>query len=433
MSAKTGEHTSEESYATKLGIAIVGTKKFLEMIQLYADTPRAVICGIGKPGIGKSQVAKQAARARNDGKGVPFMCLHVPQMSVEDFYIPTSATDSKEYYDKRIPRKFQALLEYCKETQTIRADEEARKVPKEKRQLRENPLLIIEEPNRANDKNVTKALFTIVEDRYIGDTKLPEEVQIVMLMNPSEGGNQVNEFEKDPAYRRRLLFVGVRMGYAEFIQHAANVKFHDNVVAFLQAQTKWVYDEAAQAVGKVYANPAAWETVSDICKTLDLQQRPLTGPFAVDSFSGKIGRAATEAFVSYMKDSSAVISGQDVLEEYKEKSKIRDRVLKMVHEGRNGVMIDLCQELATYLFDGKERDPKKFSKQLALFMNDLGQEQLVDFISYKLSTASENVDGGRAYLEKLSTLFSQEPEFQKAMGKYQEAMRKSELAKNMKA
>lgn len=412
MSAEKGHDSAlEENFATKLGIRLVGTAQFAAMIDQFASTPRVVICGVGKAGIGKSQIARQRAKDR----GAPSMILHVPQMSVDDFYIPTSGADSKEYYDKRIPRKFQDILEYCK-----RRD-------KGEKNTKGNPMIIIEEPNRANDKNVTKALFTIIEDRTIGDTRIPDDVQIVCLMNPSENGMLVNEFEKDPAYRRRLLFVGVRLAPGEFLGYAES-KFHTKVTEFLRAQTKWIYDDNACAVGKVYANPAAWETVSDICKQLDSSSKALTSKLAQDIIAGKVGTAATEAFMNYVKDADSVISAQDVLDNYKENSKVRDRVKKMTGEGRGGVLIDLCNEISTTLFDGKKRDPKKFSKQLALFMDDLPTELLVDFIKYKLKSAADQLDGGADTFRELSVIFSTEPSYQAAWRKYMTAVQKVENA-----
>jgi hypothetical protein len=413
MSAEKGHDSAlEENFATKLGIRLVGTKQFADMIDQFADTPRVVVCGVGKAGIGKSQIARQRATDR----GAPSMILHVPQMSVDDFYIPTSGVDSKEYYDKRIPRKFQDILEYCKRKEN--GDKTAKG----------NPMIIIEEPNRANDKNVTKALFTIIEDRTIGDTRIPDSVQIVCLMNPSENGMLVNEFEKDPAYRRRLLFVGVRLAPGEFLSYAEE-KFHEKTVEFLRAQTKWIYDDNACAVGKVYANPAAWETVSDICRKLEAVGRPLTSRIAQDVIAGKIGTAATEAFMNYLKDADSVISAQDVLDNYaKADEKLRGKVKKMTGEGRGGVLIDLCTEIATTLFDGKKRDAKKFSKHLALFMDDLPTELLVDFIKYKLKSAADQIDGGADTFRDLSVTFSTEPSFQNAWKKYMTAVRKVEEA-----
>jgi hypothetical protein len=262
----------------------------------------------------------------------------------------------------------------------------------------------------------------------IGDTKIPNYVQILCLMNPSGGGMLVNEFEKDPAYRRRLLMVGVRLAPGEFLNYA-ETNFHKKVVEFLRAQTKYIYDDAACAVGKVFANPAAWETVSDICKALELSGKSLTNRMASDSYAGKIGSSATNSFVTYLKDADSVISSVDVLKNYAEKSDVRKKVMKMVDEGKAGIMMELCNELSITLFDGKERDPKTFSKQLGKFMEDLSSETLVDFVKHKLKVAADSVDGGMDYLLKLNGVFSADPAFQSAYKRYQDAISKFETEK----
>lgn len=438
--SKTGENASalDESFTTKLGIPTVASERFMQLIEFCAHIPRAVIVGIGKPGIGKSQIVRQRARARNNGLGVPCGVMHIPQMSIEDFYIPTSASDTKRYYDKRIPRNFADVVEWVEKHKANKTWRDDMK-----------PILVIEEINRASDKNVTKACFTIIEDRMIGDTKIPDEVQIVALMNPAGGTMMVNEFEKDEAFRRRLLFVGITSAFGSFIQYARKgtksvdiptfkastefrktleTNFHPEVIKFLEAQTKWFYDDKMAAAGKVYANPASWETVSDICCMLQANNLPYTGQLAQAAIAGKVGMTATEAFMSYLKDNDSVIAAIDVLRDYRERSKIRERVLKQVENGKDGILTDLCAELATIMFDGSERKIKDYADQLALFMDDLPPERLMDFIKYKIANAADNYDGGRDYFKRLNVEMSTNSKFNSALKKYEMVRKKAEEA-----
>src|SRR5574343_1543841 len=99
-----------EAFTAKLDIHMVSTGTFRRLIDVYAGT-RVVLAAMGASGIGKTAIPRQATLAR--GPDVPYVDLHMPTMSIEDFHVPTKAEDTRHYYDRRIPRKFQQLFEYC--------------------------------------------------------------------------------------------------------------------------------------------------------------------------------------------------------------------------------------------------------------------------------------------------------------------------------
>jgi len=405
--------TEEQTFYEKMDIGLVTPGQFQAMIDDAADSPRVVLCGVGKPGVGKSQSVYQCGKRRS----APVIVLHIPQMSIEDFHIPTNPSDpgDRRFYDKRIPRKFQVLFEYL-------AQFKDGSVPVERR-----PIILVEEPNRAREKSVTTACFTLFEDRIIGDQRIPDEVQIVTLMNPGGGGASVNSFEKDTAARRRLSFVGVTYSYGEFMEHAIKNGFHEKVSEFLEAQPSMVYDDDAASAGKVFACPASWETVSSICKRYDAGKTPFSTARAEAMIASKLGMTTAKRFIDFVENKVSIITPKQILEQYKDKSRVRAQIKKQIEDGRTDALAEECKNLAIYLFRDK-RAPKSYGDELALFMADLPDDVLVAFISQYLAGESKASNENRTYFTKMNEDLAGNKMFNDAMRRQQETKRKMQEA-----
>ena len=305
----------EETFASKLGVEMVTPRVFEELIELNAGT-RNVVCAIGPSGIGKTAIPTQVAKRRNNGQGVPYVALHMPTATQEGFFIPTTAPDTKLYFDQRVPRLFQPLVEWAE-----KMDKKYKgKVPKDM-----CPILSIEELNRAVDKSVTRAAFVLIGDRMIGDIRLLDCIQIVVTMNPSGGGMNVNEFERDPAMRRRLLPIGVAYNYGDFMKHAIASEFHEHVIGHLGAQPSHGYDDQAALAGKAFACPATWETVSRLCVQFEEAKIPMNSSIGRAAIAGAVGSASATAFLDFVRDNTLVVTPDDVLNTYGLDSETRRR------------------------------------------------------------------------------------------------------------
>ncbi len=257
---------------------------------------------------------------------------------------------------------------------------------------------------------------------------IPDEIQIVATMNPSGGGMSVNEFERDPAFRRRLLFVGVTANFPEFFQYAKAAKFHKAVLDHLEAQPLWFYREEAARSGKVFPTPASWEKVSNLCKALEASKVDFTSQDARALFAGTIGNEATEAFIDYVGNNLVVITAAEVLKGYRETSVIRDRMRDLITHQRNDAITDLITNVAASIMNGSEREPKTFASQLALFMADLPAETMQAFIT-KLSTQAKDTDASD-YLNKINRQLQTDPQFSVARKRLGDAAaRTNEAAK----
>lgn len=407
----------EQTFTAKLDIHQVTPGVYADLINLCANAPRTAVCAIGWPGLGKTAIPKQVAKSRN----APYAAFMIPQMSVEDCHIPTFAPDTRTYYDRRITRKLQPLLEFVAQ---LRKDNGGQ-FPEGR-----NPILAIEEINRARHKAVTNAMFTLLEDRMLGDTYIDDAIQFVVTMNPSGGAMAVNEFERDPAARRRLLMVGVTASYSDFMSYVEKAKFHTQVREHLEAQPTWMYDEEGILSGKVYPCPASWETVSQICYTLDANDVALTTASARALIAGKIGSTAAEAFFEFCQDKTIVITPEEVLQGYFPNSTVRTRFKRYLEESRQDKIAMLMPGLAMKIFSNLKRKPEVYAKQLALIMDDMPEENVVQFLKTHLKGQADTVTGGREYFRLLSECMSREPCYKLSVERLQRTQKKAEAERD---
>jgi len=403
--------TAGESFTEKLDIHMVSTSTFRKLIESMAGS-RLVLAAMGASGIGKTAIPKQAAADRN----VPYVALHMPTMSIEDFHVPTKAEDTKHYYDRRIPRRFQPLFEYI-EAERLRHPDG--KIPKGR-----CPILAIEELNRTVDKHVSRATFTLLDDRVIGDMTLPDEVQIIVTMNPAGGGMSVNEFEKDPAMRRRLVIVGVAASYGDFMRFAKD-KFHVKVIEHLEAQPLLLYDLDAARAGKAFACPASWDTVSKLCAAFDDAGVPLTSSEARAAFAGAIGATSAEVFAEFIVDATIVITPEEVLGSYHTGSTVQDRFKKLLTDARQDKITALASNVAMQMFVNTKRKVESYASQLSNFMSDLPEENNIVFIR-EIFAQSKTVQDGTRYMQDLNRVLAQLPAYITAVSNMQVSQKKGE-------
>lgn len=402
-----------ESFAEKLDIRAVSPRTYADAIEASRLTPRVVVCGVGPSGVGKTAIPRQIASRRKS----PYVQFFTPQMPLEDTSIPYFPSDTKEYFDKRAPRKIAPVIEYVKKLRDKHGDD----IPDGMQ-----PIIAIEELNRARDKTVTQAMFTLIEDRYLGDLYIDEYIQLVVTMNPSGGQFAVNEFERDPACRRRLSMMAVVPSFGDFIRFATEAGFHEKVVTYLEAQPTWFYDYGAALASKQFCCPASWESVSSVLKALERLKMPFDSATAMAIISGKIGDSATVAFLDYIKDESIVIAPEQVLSGYQKDSEVRRQFREQYlavdggGEARNDKTGDLLQNVAVHVFLNLKREPKTFGPQLALFMDDLPEEKLKLFVRH-LTDQAKLGDEYRKYLLKFNTLLNSEKYFVNAAKRLQDA------------
>ncbi len=413
MSKPQSSYHVEETAATQLGIDTVTPRVLERMIGVIGDQ-NLVLSVMGQSGIGKTAIPKQIAQRR----GVPYAQVHMPTASPESFQLPTLPKDGSPYFDQKIPRTFEELLRYVKE--------ESSKHPKGKIPANRKAMLVIEELNRAPDKSTTRSAFVLIGDRMIGDVKIPDGIQIIATMNPSGQGFSVNEYEKDPAMRRRTMMVYLAADYSDFMAYAEAHDFHDEVVGYLRAHVGHFYDEAAAKSGRVFACPATWEAVSRTCYALAAAGESLSGAVARAAYAGIIGTGVTQNLLEYIKDRTTTVAPDDVLYRY---SGVRDRVKKLLKEDRLDRITDLVAGLAIRVVSlpEAERDPSKFVDSLALFLSDIPADVVVSFMAAGVDYA-ERVGGSTEtwWRTDINSALVGNPNYRKMVATYTQAAVKAE-------
>lgn len=263
-------------------------------------------------------------------------------------------------------------------------------------------LLVLDEWNRG-EKSVMNAAFTLMEDRLFGSHKLPDHVKIMACMNPSEGNYLVNEAEKDPAFRRRLCFIGVRTDAAIFLEYATGPgKFHPLVTGYIQASQNSLTDVNARESGKIYANPASWEKVSQTLQVLeksdvDFWKNETTLRYKL---GGHLGSGMAQQFIEWAKENTMLINPEDILNKYKA---VRSRVTQLVKQGRNDTLSEVSESVALTLLT-QELVPDKIAKNLGSFSQDLPEDMAMSFFQ-KLAKHAQTLSKPE-YFVKLSAALS---------------------------
>jgi hypothetical protein len=425
--APTPQTSPFDTYLTGLNCSRTSPRGFREALDLFALENRIVLCAVGMPGVGKSASVYQCAKDR----GCPFpvpgaedgssMVLHVPQIGVDDLYLPSvPEKGDPRYFERRIPQTFRKLFEYAeKHRDEILAGK------------RKPPILLIEEPNRAREKAVITAIFTIIEDRRIGDAILPQTVQIVLLMNPNVGGMAVHPFEKDSASRRRVTFVGVVPSMSEWLRHAGEAKYNKTVIDFVAARPKMFYDEQALLNGALYPCPASWQSVAQMVDRCEKEGVPVDGDLFLTMAAGKVGMTAAAAFVDFARNRTVHVVPGDILTKYREVSDVRSRVMQMVKDNRNDVLAELAHGVAAMAYAAAPADrpaPRTVASCLALFLHDIPVDVATQLMVRMTSDAKDALEG-QAYFKVLSSEMSKEQRYQEVMKRMAEARRREQAEK----
>lgn len=443
-----------EAFYTKLGISCVGIGSAMKVIDLNRRT-KTCVCMDGESGIGKTHaVAQIAARRKPDkpftwrGKeyteSVPMIPLFLAHMQPEDVGVPFPARAARTQLLQEadlLLRLTERESETSDQGQVLRTKLDAlvSRIVKNgfseddhfdfllSRTFADMPpegILFLDEWNRA-EKATVKAFFTLVEDRQIHGHRLPDGIQVIAAMNPSDGSYMVNEAEKDHAIRKRLTFIAVTTSLESWLYYASgHGNFHPHVVEFVRAMPGFLYDTKLRDAGKVFPCPATWEKVSEVLKAAEQMQMPFTEHAVETTIGGHVGEDAAAKLIAYIRDNEIVINPEEVIHKYTDKSRVRYRVQKLVEQNRNDLLDELCRGIAATLFS-KKPDPEKIAQPLARFMGDLHPEMAVSLVAHKISANAGEAEGGDAYLTKLSGSMHTQPPYQALFDRIADAMMKA--------
>jgi len=392
-----GDGQKEESKLNKfwerLGVPVCSLQEARKVIELGFDN-KQVVCLIGEAGIGKTQLFDQIAEDRKWDK----VTLYLAHLEREDIGgIPFPTGNGSQTYEFLCEKAVKQVIDGNKPT-----------------------LLVLDEWNRG-EKAVMNAAFTLMEARRFGSYRLPDHVFLGAAMNPSESNYIVNEAEKDPAFRRRLVMLAVQANIASFMNYARNRgEFHETVLDFLETQPVMLNDTTARDAGKVYANPAAWEKISDGLKAIEARKQNLTemGRTLLLWGGGIVGMQTMSTFMDFMKERAAFLNPDEIINDYVKK--VQRKIKRLVKSGRNDALMETCEGVAVALV-GRLATPEvkdhlsKVARNLGCFLKDLPSEATMGFLTKLGKHATDFGQEGTQFHLNLSEELSKVPDYQKAI------------------
>lgn len=380
-----------EAYWDRYGIPRITLAEALWQIDLSIQhkQTRGVWCLISEAGEGKSQGIHQLAR-KHDLRVVD---IRTSQFSMIGAGVPQRA-DETGHFKIAIPSDYP------------RKGEKA--------------ILVFDEINQGQQHAIA-LFFKFLEDRGIYDYELPDDCIIVALMNPSTAGYNVTKIETNSAFNRRLMKAYVYNTFADWKKHAQTKDFHYTdglekpchpmVLKLLTATPAMLYTAKDRDGNKQYACPATWQTVSLSLYNLEAAGEPLTSERAESRISASINTVNARTLIEFIRNNEIIISPEEVLFNYKPKSKLRERIQDLRQEA-GGEYTRLVEEVAHYLF--RERpDTELVAKQLVQFWHDMPVEQAQPF--YQMLDAACSANGGARdprniqYMQQLTRSCGQYP------------------------
>jgi len=348
----------KDSYAAKHDFEWMPITKLIKTVVLAykAKKPLAVV---GPAGIGKTSIMGQATDLLSEIYRKPFTltCMIASQKLPEDFTgIP-------------IPDMEEKVVDFLK--------------------LRELPrdgygILFLDELNQA-DSTVLRALFELLGSRTLGTYTLPENWSVVAAMNPD--GKNYQTTKPTPALRRRLGWIEVGLDVHGFIQYAKRNKYHPSVIEYLMKNNDKILNETSLQAGKVFSNPAAWETISDIINVMGPEDHVYD---LLPLGAGFVGKKFMVDFIKYFESYHSLIDPRDILNDY---SKVAPEIVSLRKKGRLDYLVQLGNSVVFTMLeiDIKGQDVERQVNNFRRFFVDLPDDTAVHF-NRKLAEEFQNQD-----------------------------------------
>lgn len=184
----------------------------------------------GSPGIGKSAVVKQRAKA-----------------------------EGREVYDIRLalldPTDLRGIPFYNPEKQTAEWAV-ASMLPQDP----DSKVIIFLDEINAAPPSVQAAAYQLVLDRAIGEYRLPEGVDIVAAGNRE--GDKAVTFKMPTPLLNRFIHIDFDVHFDDWHEWAIKNRIHEHVVAFLNHKKNLLNKFDAKSMSRGFPTPRSWEFVS---------------------------------------------------------------------------------------------------------------------------------------------------------------------------
>jgi hypothetical protein len=293
----------------------------------------------GQPGIGKSELVAEVAKAQNR----PLIDIRLPLMEPTDIRGIPYLAEVKVYDSKG------NLLR--DENNVPVMDKEFRwSTPSDLPTDEASRALVFFDEMSAAPPSVQAATYQIILNRRIGNYQLPEEAVIVAA------GNRVKD--KGVAYNmpmplaNRFTHLTLDVDADDWKEWATLNRIHKDIVGYISFQPGDLNQFNPSVDGYAFATPRSWYFVSELLQEMGpdgkLVDTDLPGDVLGDMVKGTIGEGVGIKFLSYRKQAANLPHAKDVLS-----GKIKKLTSKQID-----VMYALTTALCYELRDVAERAEK---------------------------------------------------------------------------
>ena len=377
---------SNDNYASRIGMPVLQIDVIKKTI--FEDIRRSIEKDllddkqcfhiVGPAGVGKTQIVFQIAEQLSDyfKKDFDIKKINAPVLTRDDFLspYPSSDTQFKMLYSDYIP---EVNSEYG--------------------------IFVIDECTRG-DQQLQQMMWQIQNENQLHTYKFPKGWFVITIDNPDDDNYQINNME-DAAGIRRCLHMYTKVSSSVFLTHAKSQKFHPHVISYIQKYPDKIYDFESQKSGKIYANPASWEKVSNHLYKYndDFSDNIIVFEMLC---AGLLNVFGARHFCDHLKDlQKVIISGEDIWNRY---PKVRTEINDMVSKKQNNQLYEILSNFISYLIE-KQPEPKatRIYNVLA-FLQDLPMDIAAGFVTHlaKLQMGSKE----HLYLMSLMVAMNTESE-----------------------
>lgn len=343
---------SMKEYANKIGAPVVNISSAKKhILALWASGELPILHG--ESGIGKTAIAKQLAA----GMEGDCIVLDVSTLQPEDLGLPLN----QDGYVQMLKPAF------------IRRIEENHAAGKP-------TVLLFDEITRFTPGSAS-ALFSILGARTLYDYTFPDTCFIYAACNPVTKGFQVGDIMSDEAWRRRGRHIVVTTNAATWLRYATDVEMHPDVIDYIYSHMDALIDYPAKNAGKIFANPASWEKVSNFLKANE-------GMLDQTSIATMLNYDRAASFISFITEAKYRLSPQAILEGDWLKS--LEKLSLMREDGKGDLLSSLASSIVVYLYQQKPSVNSTVTQNLESFIIFLSEE-----LQCKLFNLIEDCDGDK--------------------------------------
>jgi hypothetical protein len=225
-------------------------------------------------------------------------------------------------------------------------------------------LLLIEEPNRANDAGTLNALMQLLTDRAIDGYTLPEGWVIASCVNPDNGHYDV--INMDTALRDRFEIFNVTYDKKSFVKYMEETKFDDNLISFVESG-QWVFKPVEELGSEgVYIAPRTWSRVNELFVG-DLFN--MNQDLFYEGVIAKLGKGVGTAFYKYVEGSKPL-----TIDDFKGRKKAKS-LLKLKDQcevaGRSDLVNQTMTSVVKHFEESGKIDHKLVNEIAAMLTGDL--------------------------------------------------------------